>query len=135
MMRGGLWILIGLVSGGVCLSQSPDDSVDEYRKAVVSVEKDLDAELAKLAQLRKRIAAEKPEWSKKAHQSALTLRQKQRQYEIAKATQSHRLEEVATGCRRVHKDIQNKCRINARGPSFGSVVLCQPLWCRHRYRW
>jgi len=59
-----------------------------YLTAVESIDKDLEVELNRLAELRKKLAAEKPGLARKAAESALALRQKKRQYEIAKATQA-----------------------------------------------
>jgi biopolymer transport protein ExbB len=75
-----------VVSPAPPVAESPAQSA--YQKAVESIDKDLEAELKRLAELRKKIAAEKPAIAKKAAESALTLRQKKRQYEIAKATQA-----------------------------------------------
>lgn len=73
-----------LLAVGNLSAQEPD----AYKIAVESINKDLEAELQKLAALRKKIASEKPELARRAGESALNLRQKKRQYEIAKATQA-----------------------------------------------
>lgn len=69
---------------------APGDAEElrSYLLAVDSVDRDLAAELEKLAELRKRIAAEKPRISGEAASTALELKRKQRQYEVAKTTQA-----------------------------------------------
>lgn len=64
------------------------DELSSYLKAIDSVDRDLAEELEKLAELRKRIAAEKPRIAGEAASTALELKRKKRQYEVAKATQA-----------------------------------------------
>lgn len=90
------WLILLVLS--LSFAASAQEAAEQdvaYRNAVESIDKDLKLELKKLADLRKKIASEKPELARKAHESALVLRQKKRQYEVAKATQAsvdHELE-------------------------------------------
>ncbi len=99
-----LWLLsLALLAGGlpiVVLTQDADEGESEpadFEKAVTSIERDLEVALEELVAFRREIAAEKIELSRRASDSARQLRQKQRQYEIAKTTQAavdHQLEEM-----------------------------------------
>jgi len=77
-------------------SPAPAQEGVNYREAAASVDRDLRAELDKLAALRHKIASEKPDVARRAEESARLLRSKKRQFEVAKATQAaadHRLEQ------------------------------------------
>ncbi len=88
---------VGIALAATAQEQTTPTPADQaYQQAVDSIQTDLELELEKLAKVRKKITAEKPAIAKQAAESALKLRQKKREYEVAKATQAsvdHQLQE------------------------------------------
>ncbi|MDC0259383.1 MotA/TolQ/ExbB proton channel family protein [Verrucomicrobiales bacterium] len=75
--------LVGVFPAFAQENTAPKDSATRYQAASDSVDADLKAALDELAEVRKKIAVEKPEISKEANRIAAELRESRRQAEIA----------------------------------------------------
>lgn len=64
-------------------AESADSARPDFPKALASLESDLEASLGELAGIRARIAEEKPPLAKKLNETGATLRERQRDYDIA----------------------------------------------------
>ncbi len=80
--------VIGLtLNSGIPLNgQEQDSETPSLESVAKSFDSDLEAELQKLTALRQQIAEEKPTLAREMNETAATLREKQRSYDIARST-------------------------------------------------
>lgn len=79
-------ILFPLAGPSLLGQEAGGDAAPDLTKVDAALETDLQAELEKLAEIRKKIAAEKPSLAKRMNETAAELREKQRSYDIARSS-------------------------------------------------
>ncbi|MCL4104659.1 UNVERIFIED_CONTAM: hypothetical protein GTU68_004613 [Idotea baltica] len=92
--------MVALSFVSVSHAQEP---AEDYQKAVEGVEADLAAELQKLAELREKIAAEKPVTAKETNEIAAEFREKNRQAKLAEVERETLIHDLNTLSNRVKK--------------------------------
>ena len=79
-------ILFSLVGSSLLGQEASPNAAPDLSKVDAALEADLQAELEKLAEIRKKVAAEKPSLAKRMNETAAELREKQRSYDIARTS-------------------------------------------------
>lgn len=83
-----LLLMVTLGLGQENENETRADNLESYQGAIQSIDADLEKALQELAELRKKIAAEKPPLARQSTETAMGLREAIRQSELAKVSQS-----------------------------------------------